>query len=176
MLQSPHHSLSWVLARTGLFFTRIWEGAQFGRLTQPQAGQTEQGIPYHVPSCWVPVGGSWGAGTHSRLGSAGADLVRENGSVGCAVHFVFISSSVSLLFLFPLFAVLLNCTYPDPQVFCLFLSILLRTTARGGAAAWRFCCLLQPNQNILIALCWTVSSSSSSFLKWGAQNWTQYSR
>jgi len=43
-----------------------------------------------------------------------------------------------LLFLFPLFAVLLNCPYPDPPVFCLFLSILLRTAAGGGAAAWRF--------------------------------------
>jgi len=29
---------------------------------------------------------------------------------------------------------------------------------------------------ILVALLWTLSSSSSSFLKWGAQNWTQYSR
>jgi len=42
-------------ARTGLIFTRIQEGAEPGGLTQP--GQTEQGIPYHVPSCWVPVGG-----------------------------------------------------------------------------------------------------------------------
>ena len=29
---------------------------------------------------------------------------------------------------------------------------------------------------ILVALRWTLSSSSSSFLKWGAQNWTQCSR
>ena len=29
---------------------------------------------------------------------------------------------------------------------------------------------------ILVALRWTLSSSSSSFLKWGAQHWTQYSR
>jgi len=45
-------------ARTGLVFTRSQEGTQPGGLTQP--GQTEQGIRYHVPSCWVPVG--WGAG------------------------------------------------------------------------------------------------------------------
>jgi len=56
------------LARTGLIFTGIQEGTQPGRLTQP--GQMEQGIPYHVLSCWVPVGGSWAAGTHSQLGSA----------------------------------------------------------------------------------------------------------
>ena len=28
----------------------------------------------------------------------------------------------------------------------------------------------------LVALCWTLSSSSSSFLNWGAQNWTQHCR
>jgi len=44
------------LARTGLIFTRIQERAQPGRLTPP--GQTEQGIPYRVPSGWVPVGGA----------------------------------------------------------------------------------------------------------------------
>jgi len=55
------------LARTGLIFTRLQEGAQPGGLTPP--GQTEQGIPYHVPSCWVPVGRSWAAGTHLQLRS-----------------------------------------------------------------------------------------------------------
>jgi len=48
------------LARTGLIFTRIQEGAQPGGLTQPQPGQTEPGIPYHVPSCGIPVGGRCG--------------------------------------------------------------------------------------------------------------------
>jgi len=47
--------------------------------------------------------------------------------------------SVSLLFLFPLFAVLLNCPYSDPPVSACFLLILLRTPAGGGAATWRFC-------------------------------------
>jgi len=44
------------LARRGLIFTTIQEGTQPGGLTQPD--HTEQGIPYHVPSCWVLVGGS----------------------------------------------------------------------------------------------------------------------
>jgi len=84
----PYHMMSILgLARTGLIFTAIQEGTQPGRLTPP--GQTEQGIPYHVPSCWVPVGGSWGAGTPSRLGSAGAGPVRENGSLGHMVCVVF---------------------------------------------------------------------------------------
>ena len=52
-------------ARTGLIFTGLQEGAQPGGLTPP--GQTEPGIPYHVPSCWVPVGGTGGTGTHLQL-------------------------------------------------------------------------------------------------------------
>jgi len=34
-----------------------------------------------------------------------------------------------------------------PTGFCLLLSILLRSLAGGGAAAWRFCCWQQPNRN-----------------------------
>jgi len=69
------------LARTGLIFTGIQEGAQLGRLTQPQPGQTEPGIPYHVPSGWVPVGG--GAQQELSRGSGGhsGGAVRERGSV-----------------------------------------------------------------------------------------------
>ena len=63
-LHSWEHVLG--LARTGLIFTGLQEGAQPGGLTPP--GQAEPGIPYHVPSCWVPVGGSR-AGTHSQLRS-----------------------------------------------------------------------------------------------------------
>ena len=105
------------LARTGLIFIRLQEGAQPGGLTPP--GQTEPGVPHHVPSRWVLAGGSWAVGTHSRLGSMGAGPVRENGSVGHAVCVVF-SLSVSLLLLFPLSAVLLNCPYPDPPVSACF--------------------------------------------------------
>ena len=97
-----------------------------GGLTPP--GQTEQGIPYHVPSGWVPAGGSWAVETHSRLGSTGAGPVeRLCGSCGLCCVF---SLSVSLLSLFPLFAVLLNCPYPDPPVSaCLF--PFSSTTQRG---------------------------------------------
>jgi len=34
-----------------------------------------------------------------------------------------------------------------PTSFCLFLPILLRTPAGGGAVTWRFCCWPQPNHN-----------------------------
>jgi len=105
-------------ARTGLIITRIQEGAQPGGLTPP--GQTEQGIPYHGPSCWVLVEGSWAAGTHSRLGSTRCRSGLEEQLSGlCGLCCVF-SSSVLLLFLFPLCAVLLNCPYPDPPVSACF--------------------------------------------------------
>jgi len=42
-------------ARTGLIFTRIWEGTQLDGLTQ--TGQIKQDIRYHVQSCWVPAAG-----------------------------------------------------------------------------------------------------------------------
>jgi len=46
----------------------------------------------------------------------------ESGFLCSAVLFCVFSLSVSLLFLFPFFAVLLNCPYPDPPVFaCFFL-------------------------------------------------------
>jgi len=92
------------------------------------------------------------------LGSGGGELRGGNSlvargggrggrlSVLCSLCCVF-SLSVSLLLLFPLFAVLLNCPYPDPPVFCLFLFILLHTPARGGAAMLHFCFLPQLNQN-----------------------------
>jgi len=89
------------LARTGLIFTGLQEGAQpgGGGLTPP--GQTEPGIPYHVTSRWVPVGGSGAAGRHSRLGRAQR---RSGFGRAAVVRFVvvFFSLFVSLLFLFSL--------------------------------------------------------------------------
>jgi len=91
-----------------------WNPAtQLGGLTQP--GQTEQGIPYHVPSCWVLVGrGSGVAETQSWLRSGKSGSVRS-----CCLCRLF-SLSILLLFLFPLFAVLLNCPHPDPLVSACF--------------------------------------------------------
>ena len=96
------------------------------------------------------LGSGWGGGAGQREisrcsgahGSCGGRW--ERFSVFCCLCCVF-SLSVSLLFLFPLFAVLWNCFYPDPRIFCLFLSIPLHTPAGGGAAMWRFCC--QPRLN-----------------------------
>jgi len=108
-------------ARTGLIFIRIQEGTQPGGLTQP--GQTEQGIPYHVLSCCVLAGGELGGGNSvvawkcvAVAGGESCSLRSVLFCVGCVVRFCVFSLSVSLLFLFPLFAVLLNCPYPDPPV------------------------------------------------------------
>jgi len=105
------------LARTGLIFTGLQEGAQTGGLTQP--GQTEPGIPYHVPSCWVPGRGELGAGTLSRLGRAQRRFGTRERFCSAGLFCIF-PFSVSLLLLFPLFAVLLNCPYPDPPVSACF--------------------------------------------------------
>jgi len=126
-------------ARTGLIFTGIQEGTQPGGLTH----LAKQSKVFHTVC--RHAGFPWG-------GAARQELTRDSGVGGggcggrlsglCGLCWIF-SLSVSLLFLSPLFAVLLNCPYPDPPVFCLFLSILLHTPAGGGAASWRFCCRLQ---------------------------------
>jgi len=131
-------------ARTGLIFTRIQEGAQPGGLTQPQPGQTEPGIPYHVPSRWVLEGGGRRGRNSLAAREHAAPVLSGRAGLFCGLFCRDFSLSVSLLLLFPLFAVLLNCLHPDSPVSACFLPILLRTAAGGGAAAWRFCCRWQP--------------------------------
>ena len=77
--------------------------------------------------------GNWVGVRQSRLGRAQGTGQWELLCPFCCLFCVF-SLSVSLLLLFALFAVLLNCPYPDPPVICLFLSILLPTPVGGGAA------------------------------------------
>jgi len=69
------------------------------------------------------LGSGWG-----ELGDKKAVAAREHtaaaGSESCSLRsallFCVFSLSISLLLLFPLFAVLLNCPYPDPPVFACF--------------------------------------------------------
>jgi len=74
------------LARTGLIFTRSQEGTQPDGLTPP--GQTEPGIPYHVPPCWVLGGGAGRRELSRGSGGLSGGAVRESGSV-LRVCFVF---------------------------------------------------------------------------------------
>ena len=118
------------------------------------AGQADPTWPnrkgYSIP-CSIMLGPCWrGAAWRELSRSSGVRGARrwERLSVLCGLCCVFSLSVLLLLLLFPLFAVLLNCPYPDPPVFCLFLSILLSTPVGGGAAAWRGCCRPQPNYSI----------------------------
>ena len=102
-------------ARTGLIFTRIQEGAQSGQADPTPNWPNRAG--YSIP-CAVMLGSGGGElggreltlGSGARVGSRGGRLCGL-----CSLCCVF-SFSVLLLFLFPLFAVLLNCPYPNPPV------------------------------------------------------------
>jgi len=136
------------LARTGLIFTGLQEGAQPGGWGLTPPGQTEPGIPYHVPSFWVPVGGAARRERSRGSGACGAGAVRESGSV----FVVFSPYLCHCCSCFPSVCCSVKLTLSRPTGFCLFLSILLRTPAGGGAAAWRFCCRrqLKPKQNVIV--------------------------
>jgi len=134
------------LARTGLIFTRIQEGAQPGGLTPP--GQTEQGIPYHVPSCWVPGGGEQGGGNSLMARERAAAAIRESDSVVRSVLFCVFPLSVSLLLLFSLFAVLLNCPYPNPPVSACFFPFF--SAPQRGEGRPRGACVTGRSQTITL--------------------------
>jgi len=91
-------------ARTMLIFTRSQEGTQSGELTQ--TGQTEQGIRYRVPSCWVPGRGSWAGGEGES--SCGSGACGASGGESCSLHFAicFIYSSYQYCCCYCLFPLL----------------------------------------------------------------------
>jgi len=78
--------------------------------------------------------GFWlgGAGQQKAVAARerAAVAVSESCSLHSAVLFCVFSLSVSLLSLFPLLAVLLNCPYPDPPVFACF--FLFSSAPQGG--------------------------------------------
>ena len=114
---------------------------QPGGLTPP--GQKEQGIPYHVPSCWVPVGGSWAVGTHSWLGSVRRWSVRAALSAGCFV--LCIPLICIIVVTVPFVCCSVKLPLSRPTSFFPFSSA--PQWGGGGAAAWRFCCRPHPNHN-----------------------------
>ena len=80
--------------------------------------------------CWVEQLGREKGVTDQEC--AGHRVGSESYSVYFYCLCCVFSLSVSLLLLFILFTVLLNCPYPDPPLFCLFLSVLLPTPAGEG--------------------------------------------
>ena len=103
---------------------------------------------YSIP-CAVMLGSGGGelGGGNSLAAQERKAAVRENDFVGCVVCFRLICI-VALPVPFVCCSVKLPLS--QPTGFCLFLAILLRTPAGGGAAAWRFCCQPQPNRNTLL--------------------------
>jgi len=90
-------------------------------------------------------GGAGGTGTHSRLGSSRWQSWR---AALWAVQFV-LCFLLFCIVVVPVPSVCCSVKLPlsQPTSFCLFLSVLPRKPAGGGAAAWRFCCRRQPNYN-----------------------------
>jgi len=131
---------------TGLIFTRSQEGTQPAGLIQ--TGQTEQGILYHVLSCWVLAGGSWAVGRQSGLGSARQQAVR---AALCVLLFVLCIPLICIVVV-PVPFVCCSVKLPlcQPTSFCLFPfhSPPHPSGVRGGrTAAWPFCCQPRPNYN-----------------------------
>ena len=66
----------------------------------------------------------------------------------CAVYFVLYIPVICIVVVaVPSVCCSVKLPLSRPTSFCLFLSILLRTPAGGGAVACRFCCRPQPNHN-----------------------------
>ena len=94
-------------------------------------------------------GGGGAAGRHSRLGGTQRRSCFGRAAVW-VVRFVVVFSPYlyRCCSCFPSVCCSVKLPLSRPTSFCLFPSILLRTPAGGGAAAWRFCCRRQLNQNM----------------------------
>ena len=132
------------LTRTGLILTGLQEGAQPGGGGWPHLAK--QSPVFHTMWRWVPVGGGRRGRNSLTAREHAAPVLSERAGLFCGLFCHVFSLSVSLL-LFPLFAVLLNCPYPDPPVFCLFISILLRTAEGEGRPRGSFVAGGSRNQN-----------------------------
>jgi len=112
---------------------------------------------YSIP-CAVMLGSGGGggaAGTHSRLRRAQQWF--GPGESGCVLLALFcwfvlcICLICIVVVAVPFVCCSVKLPLSQPTSFCLFLSILLRRPAGGGADTWHFCCWSQPNQNIKLA-------------------------
>jgi len=108
---------------------------------------------YSIP-CAITLGSRGGerSGRNSLAARDRAAAVQESGSVLRALFCGFVLCiPLFCTVVVPVPSVCCSVKLPlsRPTSVCLFLSILLRTPVGGGAAAWRFCCRPQPNQNTL---------------------------
>jgi len=130
-------------ARTGLIFTRIQEGAQPGGLAQPQPRRVFHTMCHHAGFWW----GGGAGGTHSRLGRAQQWFGPRQRFCSAGLFCVF-PLSLSLLLLFPLFAVLLNCPYPDSPVSACFFPFSSTPRQGEGRPRGAFVAGRSPSQKI----------------------------
>jgi len=112
-------------ARKRLIFTRIQEGTEPGGVWGGADPTYPNRARYYTPCALMlgSCGGKLGAGTLSaREGTAAVRSERVVLSCGlCSAGlFCVFPLSVWLVLMFPLFAVLLNCPYPNPPVSACF--------------------------------------------------------
>jgi len=130
LFAGPVRPRSWLLALTGGCSStcpgfgqdRVNFHWNPGRDTAGRADPTwPNRAGYSIP-CAITLGSGGGerVGGNSLTARESAASVRESGSLGCVVRVVLSPYLCLLLFLFPLFAVLLNCPYPDPPVSACF--------------------------------------------------------
>ena len=122
-------------------------------LTPP--GQTEPGIPYQVfHTMCRHAGFRWGVrrSGNSLAAREGTAAVRPRERVCSAGLFCVFPFFFIVVVPVPFVCCSVKMPLSRPTSFYLFLSILLRTAAGGGAAACRFCCRLHPNQNNTVVL------------------------
>jgi len=124
-----------------------------GRGTAGWADPTwSNGAGYSIPCAVMLDSGGGEMGGRNSLAAWERAVVRKRAALFCvlcsAVLFCVFPLSVLLLFLFPLFAVLLNCPYPDPPVSACFFPFSSAPGRGGGADMWCFFCQPQPNQII----------------------------
>jgi len=122
------------LARTGLIFTGLQEGAQLGRGVGADPTWPNR-AGYSIP-CAV------------RLGSG------EGGAAVWVMRFVVVFSPYlyPCCSCFPLFAVLLNCPYPNPPVSACFFSFSSARRRGEGRPHGAFVACSSRNQNKLFTL------------------------
>jgi len=107
--------------------------------------------------------GAGGRKLSRRSGGHSGGLVGESGSV-LLVCFVYSPFSLSLLLLFPLFAVLLNCPYPDPPVSACFFPFSSAPRQGEGQPCGTFVAGCSQNQNNHFPLYDRVAATTLGFL------------
>ena len=128
-------------ARTGLIFNGIQE--------RDTAGRADPTWGYSIP-CAVMVGSGGGelGGGNSLAARESAAAVWSGKAVLWVVWFVLCFLLICIIVVpVPFVCCSVKLPLSRPTSFCLILSLLLCTPVGGGAAAWYFCCRLQPNYN-----------------------------